>query len=356
MKNLKPFFLVIFLSVLLYGFFLQSCSKGATVENRTDTTVVSSVIPADSLYKIVYFLTESANQSVGAFLQERALQATNLTCVNYFPTVNMDASGNISPMTAGENSDWNILLSTGKTDGFKVLYSFHQQMDNMRPILQDSNIQANLIGQLYALQQSLGGAGMDFDIEYPASDADTKLLGGFFKNLRAKMGNNVVITADVGPKSYTQSSLGHVEGYVVNDYLNWVNVMCYGAGANNSFNAMTAAVGEYQNKQVNRYKIVIGLPYFAVVHYVNTTGQTVAFNPAYSYLVNNVGATDFTTDSLPYNMNGANPNYLLFNSPADIEAKAKFAKAFGGVMAWHWRADVLGTHSLTDAIVKGKNE
>ena len=340
---------------LLFSFqlFFSSCSKSKAKPVMQDS--VSTVIAADTGYKIVYFLTAS-NEPVSVFLQRRTAQAKQITHVIYISSVNVDANAVIAPMSSNQQADWSALLAASQADGFKAMFCFNKSMNDMRPILQNDAQKKYLIQQLVTLQQTLGGAGLDFDIEYPASSDDTKLLGGFFMDLRAAMGNNVLLTADVGPKGFTTSPLGHLEGTVVNNYLNWVNTMPYGAGQLNSFATMQNVANEYVGKQVDVHKIVLGLPFFAKAFYMDNNGQRKPFNPCYQYLVNNIAADDITTDSIPYTTNGANPNYLLFNSPADIEKKAKYAKSYGGVMAWHWRCDTTNNHSLTDAILRGKND
>lgn len=315
---------------------------------------VSTDSSASNKYRIVYFLTESATTPVATFLKERAMQAKHLTHVIYFPTdIKIDKRANIADLSKTENEDWQALLVSAKLNGYKAMYGFHANMTSMRNYLADSNLERHLLQQLVGLQQKLKGAGMDFDIEYPASDNDTKLLSIFFKQLRAAMGNDVLITADVGPKSYMQNSLGHLDGGVVNTYLNWINLMTYGKGTNNGIELMYKTVQEYVNKGVDSDKIVIGLPFYAKATWQDKNGKRVAFIPSYSYLVAKIADDDFVTDTLSFNKPGADPDYLLFNSPRTIAFKAKYAKFYGGVMSWNWRCDVIGSHSLTDAILNG---
>lgn len=351
---MKKLILIILVLIVSASLILSYCSTEARAIKIRD-------VPADSQalkeYRIVYFLTESATTPVATFLKEREMQALHLTYVIYFPAdIKIDKQANISRLSNAENADWQALLASEKLNRYKVMYGFHVGMNTMRNYLADSSLKEHLVRQLVELQQTLKGAGMDFDIEYPASDNDTRLLGAFFKQLRAAMGGDVLITADVGPESYMENSLGHLEGAVVNAYLNWINLMTYGKGANNGMELMRKTVQEYVNKGVDSNKIVIGLPFYAKATWLDGNGKRIPFIPAYSYLVGKIAGDDFVTDTLPFDKPGAQPAYLLFNGPRTIALKAKYAKSFGGVMAWSWRYDVVGRHSLSNAILKGMNE
>lgn len=351
---MKKLILIILVLIISGSLIPSYCSAEARAVKIKDVLADS---PASKEYRIVYFLTESAATPVATFLKEREMQARRLTHVIYFPTdIKIDKQANIAGLSDAENADWQALLASEKLNGYKVMYGFHVSMNIMRNYLADSSLQKHLIRQLVALQQMLKGAGMDFDIEYPASDNDTRLLGAFFKQLRAAMGGNILITADVGPESYMENSLGHLEGAVINAYLNWINLMTYGKGANNGMELMRKTVQEYVNKGVDSNKIVIGLPFYAKATWLDGNGKRVPFIPPYSYLVGKIADDDFVTDTLSFDKPGAQPAYLLFNSPRTIALKAKYAESFGGVMVWSWRYDVVDRHSLSDAILKSMNE
>lgn len=334
-------------------FFMLSISFLSCKKKDNNAPVVKPPKPSAQSYRIVYFLT-SGSDAVADFLQRRKEQAKQVTHVIYFSNVNISAAGQLQPLTVSQQNDWDALKQSAAENGFKAMYGFNKGMTDMRPFLEDSAKRKSLVTQLVTLQQTLGGAGIDFDIEYPASANDTKLLGVFLNDVRVAMGNSVLLTADVGPKGFTTSTLGHLEGEAINKSLDWINLMPYGAGQLNAFSTTQNIVNEYLGKQVSPQKIVIGLPYFAKSFYIDNNGVRQPFNPGYRYLVDRLTPGDLTTDSIPYTANGANPGYLKFNGPAAIQQKAAFAKAYGGVMAWHWRTDTTNQHSLTDAILRGK--
>lgn len=345
---MKSFFCIVSPFLLMLSSPFLFCKK----KDNTPPVVQPPPPPVQS-YKIVYFLT-SGNDAVANFLQRRKAQAKQITHVIYFANVNIDAAGQLQPLTVPQQNDWNAVKQSAAENGFKAMYGFGKGMADMRPILEDVAKRQSLTAQLVTLQQNLGGAGIDFDIEYPASENDTKLLGTFFTEVRTAIGSSILLSADVGPKGFTTSTLGHLEGEAINKSLDWINLMPYGAGQLNAFPTTQRIVDEYIGKLVPPQKIVIGLPYFAKSFYIDNNGVRQPFNPGYKYLVDRVAPGDLTTDSIPYTANGANPAYLLFNGPATIQKKAAFAKAYGGVMAWHWRTDTTNQHSLTDAILRGK--
>lgn len=352
MKRTSTLLLILF----LFGFLPRSHAKGPEATGDNDIVLSREGNKTNNTYRIIYFLTESNKISVAQFLKEREQQAKKLTHVIYFPSsidIDIDENEDIA-LSSAEMADWQALKDAATIDGFKPMFGFHKNMDIIRRTLQHENSRTLLIQHIIELQQMLKGAGIDFDIEYPSSASDTKLLGVFFNQLRKAMSTNVLLSADVGPKSFTLSPLGHLEGNVINNSLDWVNLMSYGKGQNNGLQMMYSIVAEYARKHVDARKMVIGLPFYAKAYYTDEAGEKKAFIPSYEYLVQHIGADDMYTDSLAFDKPGADPNYLLFNSPSIIEEKAKFARSYGGVMAWHWRDDVVGEHSLTGAIIRGK--
>ena len=93
---------------------------------------------------------------------------------------------------------------------------------------------------------------------------------------------------------------------------------------------------------VAKTKLNFGVPFYG---FEWKPGASLADSLTYAQILSTYGATAAASDEIQQN-----GTTVYFNSKATIQAKAKLAEGYGGVMAWELGQDATGTSSLLRAI------
>lgn len=271
------------------------------------------------------------------------LQFTHVTHVNLsFAEVN--AAGGVTYPDPGMSG----FVSTAHAAGAKVCVAIGGATtidgggvfatvlaDSLRPQLVDNLVKFVVDNQLDCLDVDLEGDGVNQYYEAFVTELEAKLkpLG---KELTAAVAGwfGDRITATALAKFDFINVMAYDLYYERNKPMQW-----------SSMEASTAEVDKWVSRGMPRDRVVFGVPFYGIRWAVDAAGNGGAPEiMGYSALLR-LDKTVTTQDQLD-----RQGTVIYLNSRATIQAKAKLAKTYGGIMAWELSQDASGEASLLRAI------
>lgn len=196
--------------------------------------------------------------------------------------------------------------------------------------------QTLFIQNLIAFANQFGFDGIDFDYEFPQSDADYQVFGDFLVALKARMntdmaaGEDALLSCAFGTRDITYPP-------EVVKAIDMVNMMTYDIfdqdGEHSSFWSCAVQGAQYlESVGFTKEQINIGIPFYGT--------QTDALMEQYIY--KNADHFDYFNNyyTFPSYYDGS-PTEVYFNSPAMVRDKTAYAllNGYGGVMVWQFFCD-----------------
>lgn len=313
-----------------------------------------------SLFRVVgFFVPTQVQGSAFSILSEqgRIAQLSAMTHLIFFTSeTHIPLTGSIPDLSVATLENWRALQTEAQKHGVKVIYGFGCNTCLDPSILGNKSTRKNLAKSLALRAKTLGASGVDVDIEYPNTALETIQIGEFLSELRAELGVDPILTFDVANPSWMRSPIGHIPADVIQRQLDWVNIMSYGGGEQNGMEFMKSTVAYFKHTMhIPDEKLVIGLPFFAEATYTDVTGEKKQSMPSWRGLSNMLAPDDFSSDTLKITLADMPQGQQIiyrFNNVDTIMKKTDYAiNQAGGVMFWHWSADVTDGHSLTGALI-----
>ncbi|MEH6954761.1 glycoside hydrolase family 18 protein [Neobacillus drentensis] len=255
-------------------------------------------------------------------------------------------------VSKAEKYDTKVMLAIGGWYHIKGGESYNY----FKPAISNPKSRAKLVKELtnIAVRENLDG--IDIDFEHPRTEADSRNLAAFAKELSAQLHPkkkelsiavyskiHAVTLTEVGFIKYDPSMFQHVDH---------VNIMAYDGQWDGSYNAanlspypFTEKIVNYwstffENQKISKEKLVLGVPFYAQPE--DPKIKQVSFAT-----IINKNPTNAEKDMVK--MNGTTYHY---NGGATMKKKTRLAldHGFGGMMLWESGLDAQGSHSLTGTI------
>ncbi len=314
-------------------------------------------------YKVVgYFNTFGINYTV---------KYQKLTHINYFGAVT-NSDGSLSGIVN------NSFITEAHNAGCKVLLTIGGDLSKM---VADTGKRNRFVRTLTDYITSHHYDGADFDWEFPASSADSAgehaLMKQIYVAFQAK-DTTLLITMAIGAGPTSAGSTRWRNYRVLNQYVNWYNVMDYdldqesqgksgynaalyndNIGYDYSVNASILSLSGGSNPLIPKNKLVLGVPFFGKQF------NSATFNAAYTieesekkysdiYTMLQSGGWIYHFDNIakvPYLTNGS--SVVTYDDSMSIALKCQYMKAhnMSGIMIWEMAEDIVGsTQPLLDVI------
>lgn len=310
--------------------------------DRPDFRVTGYVV-SDDFTSVLQDEALSVQEKYSTMLQ--MLQAHNfagLTHVYFYCGASFDENAAVFLGEAGSDqqaarSDLALMLrcmrDTGHADlKISCVFGIGTGYAAMHPAMGEN--QNTFISNLIDFAENLGFDGIDFDYEFPQSDADYQVFGDFLVALKARMhaemGEDALLSCAFGTRDITYPA-------EVVEALDMVNMMTYDIfdqdGQHSSFWSCAVQGAKYlESVGFKKEQINIGIPFYGT--------QTDALMEQYIY--KNADHFDYFDNyyTFPSYYDGS-PTEVYFNSPAMVRDKTAYAllNGYGGVMAWSFFCD-----------------
>ncbi len=210
------------------------------------------------------------------------------------------ANGTFQPPPAGGIKALEDIRDAGRARGVKILYCIPGDYSFVKTnIFLNPTNRTNFIAAAVAFVNQYNLDGLDIDFEY-APTADTNLMASFVTDVRAALGREKLLTAAVAAQWSSANSAGTITPAVVNDSLDWLNIMAY--IEHYTVAQANADLNEFANLGVARSKLVLGVPFYGKG---TPSGSQPGYNTLLQYIVPFNPDVDFVNDGVnTYNING----------------------------------------------------
>ena len=329
---------VLCLSVILI--FLASCSK----KNDPTPEPTTQYIP-DNSFKVVAYMPGYRDPALIPDAKYKMITHLFFAFLNISPT----ADGSLVPLTATEQSRFNLLKTKAKANNVKFGISVMGAESIFATVAANATSRTKFVTNLVNFVKTNDLAGLDLDWEYPRTTSTTDVNPNTnFTLLMKELGTelhkaNKFLSAAITPGVYVSSNR-HAIAPEVYQYVDFFNIMQYDGPGYDTTEPLNHApylmsvnsLNFWLNtKSMPKEKAIVGVPLYGE----NAAGQS-------------LGYAAIRASGADVNLNVATVNGVNygFNGISTIKEKAKLAKdRANGIMFWEFSFDTNDETSLIKA-------
>lgn len=246
-----------------------------------------------------------------------------LTHLVLFDKSGIDGNGAFVPPSAAEAANIVRLKRDAAVHGKTLIYGLAGGFASYKPMLADPVKRAAYIEGVAEMVDEYELAGVDFDIEYPATSADFALMDAFYSAARARLGPRPLITAAVAHWQVQMSAS------TINNSLDWVQTMGYYF---RSASQSASDLQRYADAGATRAKLCLCVPFAGK----SQNSSTIPWDIGYNTLVGKVTPFDPAVNSV-FHVDG---DFQFVGVNFQKEKLRVAADGGGGTMVWHHAVDV----------------
>jgi hypothetical protein len=246
-----------------------------------------------------------------------------LTHLVLFDKSNIDGNGAFVPPSDIEAASIVRLKREAAVHGKTLIYGLAGGFAGYKPMLADPAKRAAYIEGVAEMIDDYELAGVDFDIEYPATSADFALMDVFYAAVRARLGPRPLITAAVAHWQVQMNAA------TINNSLDWVQTMGYYF---RSASQSASDLQRYVDAGATRAKLCLGVPFAGK----SQNSPTIPWDIGYNTLVGKVSPFERAANSV-FHVDG---DFQFVGVNFQKEKLRVAADGGGGTMVWHHAVDV----------------